>query len=85
MIQKAKKRTLFLIGLIITSLAGVVGAHVRSSYSKEDSLLMSSLASPAYADACPSCTWFSDSGGCSGGDSSAGGGADGGDSDGGDY
>jgi hypothetical protein len=73
MIQKAKKRTLFLIGIIITSLAGVVGAHIRSSYSRDESLIMSSLASPVYADACPTCTWMGDSGGCSGGDSSAGG------------
>ncbi len=46
MIRKAKKRTLFLMGMLITGLLSTVGTYSRSNYSKDDSL----FASKAYAD-----------------------------------
>lgn len=73
MIQRAKKRTMFLAGLLLASVFGFISAHVRSNYSKTDSLLVSSVVPSVYADA--GGAWAGDSGGCSGSDSSADGGA----------
>ncbi len=83
MVQRAHKRTLFLIGILFASIAGVAGSYLRSNYSKGDSLFLPNV---AHADAA-NWNWAVGSsgdgcGGCSG-DASADGCADSGsDSDG---
>jgi len=39
MIRKARKKTLFLMGMLITGLVSIVAGSVRSNYSKDNSLL----------------------------------------------
>ena len=46
MMQKAKKRTLFLIGLLITGILGTLSTYTKSNYSQEESL----FATRVYAD-----------------------------------
>jgi hypothetical protein len=41
MIQKAKKRTLFLVGLLFTGIIASIAGQLRSGYSKEESLFVS--------------------------------------------
>lgn len=68
MIQKVKKRSLFLVSILVTGLLGLVSNHLRTNFSKEDSLLITTV----YADFVD---WTVDSGsacgdgcgGCSGG------------------
>lgn len=72
---------MFFLGLLITGLAGIVGSHMRSNYSREGSLLSTILAPEAHADTTGYIT-YGDSGGCSSGDSADScGGSDGSDSD----
>jgi hypothetical protein len=62
MIQKFKKRTFFLAGLLFTGIIASFLGHVRSGYSKEDSLFLTT----AQADEAPYTggTWAGD--GCAG-------------------
>ncbi|MFA6078046.1 MAG: hypothetical protein WC724_03465 [Candidatus Paceibacterota bacterium] len=39
MIQKAKKKTSFLLSILITGILGTIGGYVNSNYSKNSSLL----------------------------------------------
>ncbi|MFA6078043.1 MAG: hypothetical protein WC724_03450 [Candidatus Paceibacterota bacterium] len=41
MIQKAKKRTSFFLGILVTSILGTIGGYVNSNYSKDGSFLVS--------------------------------------------
>lgn len=81
MIHRARKRTLFIFGVILASIAGLASGHVRSNYSKEGSLFLPNV---AHAD---SANWNwtvggsgDGCGGCSS-DSSAGASADSGSGD----
>ena len=71
MVQQMKKKTLFIIGVMITTFIGATNNYVRTQYSKVGSLILDSAATTAYADnpitGSPG-GWGSD-GGCSGGDS----------------
>jgi|GEM_PF-3865139 len=40
MIQSVKKRALFFLSITISGLFGIVISHIRSNYSKDDSLLI---------------------------------------------
>lgn len=40
MIQKAKKRTSFFLGILITSILGAIGGHINANYSKDGSFLV---------------------------------------------
>lgn len=67
MIQKAKKRTLFLLGILVTSILGVMHNYTRSMHSDESLFI-----STAHADVASfaATAWTGDGcGGCSGGDS----------------
>jgi hypothetical protein len=77
MIQKAKKKTFFLIGLLITGFIGMIAGQNRAGYSKDTSLLISSITTHAYADATTVTTWGGGDGcgGCSGSDTGDGGGS----------
>lgn len=69
MVQRARKKTLFFISLILGSVVGLIGSHLaKSGFSRDFSLLLPQ----AYADAT---SWWGgdgDCGGCSAGDSAGG-------------
>jgi hypothetical protein len=74
MIFKVKKRTLFFVGLVVTSLVQAFSQHLRSNFSKEESLLLPT----AHADAQ---IWnWGDGGGAGGAGGDGCGGCSGGDS-----
>lgn len=76
MIKKVQKRTLFVLGVIITSLLGGVGGYIRANYSKGSSLLSVNV---AHADVAnwPTDPLVVDTGGCGCGGCSGCGGASG--------
>lgn len=43
MIQKTKKQTLLLMGMVVTGLIGIVSTGLRSNYSKDNSLFISTV------------------------------------------
>jgi len=55
MVQRAKKRTLFWMGVFITSLVGLVSGYVRTNYSKDNSLIPVAHADTTASD--PSCAY----------------------------
>lgn len=67
MIRKARKKTLFLVSMLITGLVSIVAGSLRSNYSKDDSLLLTEAhADLAYYGWNPgSCGDGSNCGGCS--------------------
>lgn len=71
MIQRAKKKTSFLLGILITGILGTIGGYVNSNYSKNSSLFVTI----AKADI-PGSSGFGGDGG-SGGDGGDGGGSGG--------
>ena len=66
MIQKTKKKTLFLIGLLLTGVVGSMSDYIRNNYTKVGSLILDSSVNTAYADGVIDTPGSSD-GGCSGG------------------
>jgi hypothetical protein len=82
MIQKAKKKTSFFLGILVTGILGTIGGYVNSNYSKDSSFLIpvakadvpfgsSSLDGNALVDAGSGCdggSGGSGDGGGSGGD-----------------
>jgi hypothetical protein len=73
MVHKVKKRTLFFLGLAITSLVGLLGLRT-----KDTSLLVSLVIPEAQADvSLYAIDGGGDCGGCSAGDSADSGGSDG--------
>lgn len=40
MIQKAKKKTSFFLGILVTGILGTIGGYINSNYSKDGSFLI---------------------------------------------
>lgn len=40
MIQRAKKKTSFLLGVLVTGILGTIGGHLNSNYSRDSSLIV---------------------------------------------
>ncbi len=84
MIQKAKKRTSFFLGILVTSILGTIGGYVNSNYSKDGSFLVpvakADVPNPLSGTGFEGSALYADagSGGGSGCDGGSGGSGDGG-------
>lgn len=87
MIQKAKKRTSFFLGILVTSILGTIGGYVNSNYSKDGSFLVpvakADVPNPLSGTGFEGSALYVDAGsggsGCDGGSGDGGSGGSGGD------